>query len=69
MNCFVCLCFVTFQDVFKTKGFQELSESALCVLLQSNQLTLDEIEILASVKEWAAINSVSQNDGSWVSME
>ena len=47
------------QKVFQSKGFQELSDSALVVLLQSHELAIDELEILQAVEEWANVNSVS----------
>ena len=46
------------EDVFRTKGFHELSEEALALLLQSDKLMMDEVEILAAVREWATVNSV-----------
>ena len=49
------------QDVFKTKSFHELSESALILLLQSDNLMMDELEIITAVKEWATVNSVRQS--------
>ena len=48
-----------FQGVFKTKGFQEMSDTALAKVLQSDNLMIDEPDILNAVKDWAAINSVS----------
>ncbi|XP_072019032.1 BTB/POZ domain-containing protein 19-like [Amphiura filiformis] len=50
------------KDVFKTRGFQELSEKSLCVVLQSNKLTLDELDVLAAVKDWAAVSSAVSGD-------
>lgn len=47
------------ESVFRTKGFHELSEEALSLLLQSDKLMMDELEILAAVREWATVNSVS----------
>jgi len=46
------------ESVFRTKGFHELSEEALSLLLQSDKLMMDELEILAAVREWATVNSV-----------
>ena len=48
-----------FQEVFKTKGLHEMSDAALAKVLQSDNLTIDEPDVLAAVKEWAAVNSVS----------
>ena len=47
------------QEVFKSQGFNELSEDALSFVLQSDQLKMDEEDILAKVTEWATVNSVS----------
>ena len=57
-----CLDFIeeNTESVFRTKGFHELSEEALALLLQSDKLMMDELEILAAVREWATVNSVSQ---------
>ena len=56
-----CLDFIeeNTESVFRTKGFHELSEEALALLLQSDKLMMDELEILAAVREWATVNSVS----------
>ncbi|CAI8026262.1 BTB/POZ domain-containing protein 19, partial [Geodia barretti] len=48
----------TVQEVFKSQGFNELSEDALSFVLQSDQLQMDEEDILAKVTEWATVNSV-----------
>ncbi|XP_074612038.1 BTB/POZ domain-containing protein 19-like [Acropora palmata] len=55
-----CLDFIeeNTESVFRTKGFHELSEEALALLLQSDKLMMDELEILAAVREWATVNSV-----------
>ena len=47
--------------MFQSTGFNELSEDALSFVLQSDQLRLDEEEILAKVIEWATVNSVSED--------
>ncbi|XP_060070404.1 BTB/POZ domain-containing protein 19-like [Ylistrum balloti] len=49
------------ENVFKSKGFQELSEDALVELLGSDGLQLDELDILNYVKEWATVNAVVLN--------
>ena len=49
-----------FQSVFKSKAFQELSEDALAEVLKDSGLNMDESEIIKYIKEWAAVNSVSQ---------
>ena len=46
--------------MFRTKGFHELSEEALALLLQSDKLMMDELEIVVAVREWATVNSVRQ---------
>ncbi|XP_077981578.1 BTB/POZ domain-containing protein 19-like [Glandiceps talaboti] len=46
------------KTVFKTKGFHEMSEEAMSVVLESDSLSLDELDILACVREWATVNSV-----------
>ncbi|KAL5014541.1 hypothetical protein ScPMuIL_008811 [Solemya velum] len=46
------------EDTFKSKGFEELSGDALSQILLSEKLTLDELEIVKHVRQWAAINSV-----------
>lgn len=55
-----CLDFIeeNTENVFRTKGFHELSEEALALLLQSDKLMMDELEILSAVREWATVNSV-----------
>ena len=35
-----------------------MSEEALAQLLQSDKLMMDELEVLAAVREWATVNSV-----------
>ena len=52
-------CFST-QEVFKSQGFNELSEDALSFILQSDRLKMDEEDILGKVTEWATVNSVSK---------
>ena len=47
------------QSVFKSKAFQELSEDALAEVLKDSGLNMDESEIIKYIKEWAAVNSVS----------
>ena len=47
------------QDVFRSSGFNEMSEDALAFVLRSDKLKMDEIEILNKVREWASVNAVS----------
>jgi hypothetical protein len=55
-----CLNFIdgNTEEVFKSQGFNELSEDALSFVLQSDQLQMDEEDILGKVTEWATVNSV-----------
>ncbi|KAH3695518.1 BTB/POZ domain-containing protein 19-like [Dreissena polymorpha] len=46
------------ESVFKSKAFQELSDTALAEVLKVDGLGMDEAEIVKYVKEWAAVNSV-----------
>ena len=46
-------------DVFKTKGFHELSEDSFTLLLKSDSLQMDELDLLNAVREWATVNAVS----------
>lgn len=46
------------QEVFKTERFHELSEEAFGVLLASDNLHIDEVDLIALVREWATVNSV-----------
>ncbi|XP_041356623.1 BTB/POZ domain-containing protein 19-like [Gigantopelta aegis] len=45
-------------NVFKSKSFQEMSSESLSTILQSDNLTMDELDIYRAVKEWATVNSV-----------
>lgn len=49
------------ESVFKSKGFQELSEDAMVELLTSDGLQLDEMDIFMFVKDWATVNAVVLN--------
>ena len=44
--------------MFKSPGFNEMSEDALSFILKSDKLTMDEGDILEKAKEWAHVNSV-----------
>ncbi|XP_033738145.1 BTB/POZ domain-containing protein 19-like [Pecten maximus] len=48
-------------NVFKSKGFQELSEDAMVELLGSDGLQMDELDIFNFVKDWATVNAVVLN--------
>ena len=45
-----------------------MSEEAVAFVLQSDQLRMDEADILEKVTEWATVNSVSlrREAGEWV---
>ena len=47
------------EAVFDSERFNDLSETALAVLLRSDLLQLDEIEVLDKVKKWAMTNAIS----------
>ena len=51
------------QEVFKSRGFNEMSEEAVAFVLQSDRLRMDEADILEKVTEWATVNSVSLRRG------
>lgn len=46
------------EKVFQTKGFHELSDTALAHILKSSDLHIDEMDIVVAVREWATVNSV-----------
>jgi len=45
--------------IFATRSFQEMSAEALVYVLQSNQLNIDEADVLRRIKDWALVNSTS----------
>ena len=45
--------------MFKSRGFNEMSEEAVAFVLHSDKLRMDEADILEKVTEWATVNSVS----------
>ena len=45
-------------EIFQTKGFNELSDNTLSYILQSDELSLDEYDLLKAIKGWAVVNSV-----------
>ncbi|XP_069498452.1 BTB/POZ domain-containing protein 19 isoform X2 [Ambystoma mexicanum] len=45
------------QGVVKTQSFRELSDQALLTVLRSDRLTIDEVELVRAVREWAHVNS------------
>jgi len=46
-------------EIFQTKGFNELSDVTLSYILQSDELNMDEYEILKSIKSWAQVQSAA----------
>jgi len=53
------------KEIFSSKSFNELSDSTLAYILQSDELTMDEGELLKAVKGWAVVNSVEQISVAW----
>ncbi|ELU03333.1 hypothetical protein CAPTEDRAFT_140761, partial [Capitella teleta] len=47
--------------VFQSKGFNELSDTALSYILKCNKLMMDEMEIVKHVTDWSTVNSVVLN--------
>ena len=60
--CHGCATGCVWQEVFKSRGFNEMSEDAVAFVLQSDRLRMDEADILEKVTEWATVNSVSRRD-------
>ena len=54
----VLLSIILLQKVFQAKSFHEMSTTALTEILKSDDLDIDEKDILAAVREWATVNSV-----------
>ncbi|XP_039205558.1 BTB/POZ domain-containing protein 19 isoform X3 [Crotalus tigris] len=46
-----------FQEVIQTRGFLELSEQAMQIILQSDNLAIDEMKLIHAVREWAHVGS------------
>lgn len=59
-----CIEFIEAQtaEVFKTKGFHELSEESLNLLLASDKLRMDELDLISAIREWATVNAVRPRD-------
>lgn len=47
--------------VFDTKAFEELSEDTLCTILSSDNLMMDEADVLQAVLRWANVNSAASS--------
>ena len=45
--------------MFETQSFHDLRDTALAEILQSDNLTVDEMKIIDAVNEWAEVNKVS----------
>ncbi|XP_060629393.2 BTB/POZ domain-containing protein 19 isoform X2 [Anolis sagrei] len=54
-----CLTFIEncTQEVVQTRGFLELSEPAMQIILRSNCLAIDEVKLIHAVREWAHVGS------------
>ncbi|XP_039205557.1 BTB/POZ domain-containing protein 19 isoform X2 [Crotalus tigris] len=54
-----CLAFIEkyTQEVIQTRGFLELSEQAMQIILQSDNLAIDEMKLIHAVREWAHVGS------------
>ncbi|XP_070795701.1 BTB/POZ domain-containing protein 19 [Pituophis catenifer annectens] len=54
-----CLAFIEnyTQEVTQTRGFLELSEQAMQIILQSDCLAIDEVKLIHTVREWAHVGS------------
>ena len=49
------------QNVFKSKSFHELSDTALATVLTSDRIEIDELDVITAVREWATVNAVRIN--------
>lgn len=52
------------QEVLRTRGFLELSAPALLSLLRSDNLCVDEAELVLAARSWARVGAVSRAKGS-----
>ncbi|NXJ73649.1 BTBDJ protein, partial [Trogon melanurus] len=54
-----CLAFIedSTTAVMRTRGFHELADVVLARVLQSDRLTVDELELVQAVREWAHVSS------------
>ncbi|XP_069837323.1 BTB/POZ domain-containing protein 19 [Dendropsophus ebraccatus] len=55
-----CLVFIErhTMEIIKTQSFRELSDLGIVSILQSDQLTIDEVPLIQAVREWAYVSSV-----------
>lgn len=47
------------REIFASKSFNELSDTTLSYILQSDDLNIDEFDLVKAVKGWAVVNAVS----------
>ncbi|NXY84588.1 BTBDJ protein, partial [Alcedo cyanopectus] len=54
-----CLAFIEDHtaEVVRTRGFHELSDVVLAQVLHSDRLTVDELDLVQAVREWAHVSS------------
>lgn len=50
--------------MLRTRGFLELSAPALLSLLRSDNLCVDEAELVLAARSWARVGAVSRAKGS-----
>lgn len=50
------------QEALRTRGFLELSATALLPVLRSDKLCVDEAELVQAARNWARVGAVS---GTW----
>ncbi|KAM3915212.1 BTB/POZ domain-containing protein 19 [Leptodactylus fuscus] len=55
-----CLAFIELhtEEVVKTQSFREISDLGLVSILQSSQLSIDEVALIQAVRGWAYVSSV-----------
>lgn len=52
--------FADSQEALRTRGFLELSAAALLPLLRSDELRVDEVELVRAARSWARVGAVSR---------
>lgn len=59
-----CIAFIEAhsQEALRTRGFLELSATALLPVLRSDKLCVDETELVQAARSWARVGAVS---GTW----
>ncbi|KAM5324106.1 BTB/POZ domain-containing protein 19 isoform 2-T4 [Glossophaga mutica] len=60
-----CIAFIEAhsQEALRTRGFLELSASALLPLLRSDKLCVDEADLILAARSWARVGAVSGEKG------